>query len=276
MRVLITGASRGIGAAVARVFAQHHGSDLQVALLGRSKSRPSHAALEGTLLDTARDVERCGGTALAVHVDMRDGDALRDAMSNVLHSFGGMDVLVNNASVLVPRASASAKQMDLLHSINTRGSLLCIDECRKALEESRGSIVTLSPPIQLGRLDWISAHPAYTISKYSMTLATLGAASVRVRANCIWPARTVATAATLRLEQNGSIPGAHTNGRPAEMVAEAVHRLATKMTCNAATLLDEEIVDFGDGPNSPAPIDAFVDEACIPRCGGSANGLACF
>ena len=262
MRVLITGASRGIGAAVARAFAEHHGSNLRVALLARSKSKPSHPLLDGTLLETTRDVEARGGAAIPLEVDMRDGPALCQTVASALHSMGGLDVLVNNASVLAVERDASAKTMDLLHAVNARGTMLCLQECRAALEDSRGSVVTLSPPVRAGRLEWISAHPAYTLSKYAMTLATLGAASDRVRANCLWPKRTVATAATRRLEDAGALPGAHSKGRDPRVVAEAVHHLATRSTCNAESLFDEDVVEMD---RDDAPLDAFVDEFHISR-----------
>lgn len=261
MRVLITGASRGIGAATARVFARKHGASLQVALLGRSDGAPSHAALEGTLQETARAVEACGGTAIPVGVDMRDGPALSAAVERAVRSLGGLDVLVNNASVLFPSPTLTPKQMDLLHAVNTRGTLLCIQGCADALAAARGAIVTMAPPIRLGRLEWIAAHPAYTVSKYGMTLATLGAATRRVRANCLWPKRTVATAATKRLDADGVIPGAFSRGRPEEYVAEAVHAVAVDEMRNAQTLLDEDVVEPED--EGTAPLDAFVDDSWL-------------
>lgn len=262
MRVIITGASRGIGAAIAREFARRHGSGLTVALLGRSMSKPTHPSLEGTLLDTTRQVEASGAAALPMEVDLRDGQALRDALSKLVHAFDGLDVLVNNASVLVADPHPTVKEMDLLHAVNVRATLIGLQECADALAASRGSVVTVSPPIRAGRLDWISAHPAYTLSKYGMTLATLGAASDRVRANCLWPRRTVATAATRRLEEAGLLPDAFSRGRDPAVVARAVHALAVETSHNAECLFDEDLVDV---PADGAPLDAFVDEQHIPR-----------
>ena len=198
VRVLVTGASRGIGASVARVFAQRCGSNLQIALLSAEK--------------TARDVERLGALALPMKVDMEDGSALRAAIREVVHSLDGLDVLVN---------------------AEAPGTAVCIDECRGALADSCGSIVTISPPIRLSRLDWIAAHPAYTLSKYSMTLATLGAASERVRANCVWPRRVQAPS-----------------------VAEAVYVVATG-EYNARTLLDDDVVESGV---QGGPLNDFVED----------------
>ena len=259
--MLITGASRGIGAATARLFARTHGASLRIALLGRSKDGPSHVALSGTLLETARDVEEHDGAAFPVAVDMSDGSALVAAVEQAVHTLGGLDVLVNNASVLATTPTLSPKRMDLMHAVNTRGTLLCIQTCAEALAESRGAIVTMAPPIRLGRTEWVAAHPAYTISKYGMTLATLGAASARVRANCLWPRRTVATAATRLLEDTGVLPGAFSRGRSEDFVARAVHAVAVERTCNAETLLDEDVLDPDDGGD--APVDAFVDAGWI-------------
>lgn len=260
MRVLITGASRGIGAAVARTFAQRWGGEAQIGLLARSATRPSHDELTGTLLDTMREVHALGGMAVPLEVDMRDGRALQEAVRKVLHTLGGLDVLVNNAGALATAAHPSLKQLDVLHAVNTRAPLICLAETRDALEASEGAVVSISPPVRTGRLEWIRAHPAYTISKYGMTLATLGAASDRVRANCLWPRRTIATSATALLERTEQIPDAYTRGRPVDVFAGAVCDLATRRDLNARTLLDEELVQYAD---SSAPWDAFVDSAQV-------------
>lgn len=265
MRVLVTGASRGLGAAVACAFARHHGPTAQIALLGRSLATPSHSGLKGTLLDTKRDVEAYGSLALPVNVDMRDGAQLCRSVSNIIRTFGGLDVLINNASVLRPDRSLASKDMDLVHAVNTRGTLLCLQECRAALEEARGSIVSISPPVRLGRLQWVAQSPAYTLSKYNMTLATLAEASMRVRANCMWPRRTVATAATKMLEEKGVIPGAYSKGRTTDAVAEAVHRLAVRSSLNAETVFDEDLVSFDC---HEAPLDAFVTDDWSGTCPG--------
>ena len=260
MRVLITGASRGIGAAVARSFAKHCPGAL-IALVGRSSQRPSHPGLCGTLQETADDVTRLGATPLIVQADVGDGHEWIRTLQNTLHVMGGLDVLINNASALSLERHEKLKRMDLIHNVNTRATSIAIQECTEALESSRGSIVTMSPPIRLGRLDWIAPHPTYTISKYAMSLATLGSASPLVRANCLWPRRMVATAATKRLES--VIPGAFTKGRSADDVAECVYTLAVDMQCNAQCLLDDEVLPLDDARN--APLDAFVLEKVVSR-----------
>lgn len=257
MRVLITGASRGIGAAVARVFAAHHGADARVALLARSMTTPSHASLEGTLAKTALDLRDMGAAAFPYEVDMRHGEELVSTVSKAIGRLGGLDVLINNASALHLGEHATVRQMNLLHQVNTRGTMICNETCLPYLEESRGSIVTLSPPIRLGRLDWISSHAPYTISKYGMTLATLARADRRVRANCLWPRRCVATEATRRLEREMGVEGAYSRGRDPHEVAQAVYTVATSRRWNAECLLDEDVYDM---PPTNAPLDLFVED----------------
>ena len=265
MRVLVTGASRGIGAAVARAFAAHHGVEARVALLGRSLSQPSHPETPGTLLETQRAVESHGACGIPVAVDARDPRALQTAVREVVESMGGLDVLVNNASALYLAPTLLVKHMDLLYQVNTRATMLCTETCLPYLAEGdagdgRGAVVTLSPPVRVGRLDWITPHPAYTLSKYSMTLSTLSAASERVRANCLWPRYTVRTSATRRLELHAGADGAYSRGRDPSDVALAVHLLATaRPSTNGAAVYDDEVVPL---PTTTAPLDLFATE-CV-------------
>ena len=179
-------------------------------------------------------------------------------MRNFVGAAGGLDVLVNNASALVTKR----KQMDLAYEVNTRHEI-CLDECEAALEASCGAVVTMSPPSRLGRLEWIRRHgAAYTLSKYSMTLATLAKASTRVRANCLWPRHMVATAATARLEAEEGVEGAFSRGRCADDVARAVYAMATHPTWRARTLLDDEVCDL---PAVDAPLDAYVETERRPK-----------
>lgn len=258
LRVIVTGASRGIGAAVARRFAAAHGADARVALLGRSLAEPSHPTLEGTLVQTARDVHGLGAEAVPVVCDMRDAEALRDRLRHTIGLLGGVDVLVNNASALAHRGAADA---ELVHAVNARGTTLCLEACAPHLEASAGAVVTIAPPVRLGRLEWIRRWGVdYTLSKYAMTLATLAHASDRVRARCLWPRRTVATAATKALEASGALPHAFSRGRNVHDVARAVHLLARDRDRfpNATALYDDEVVDYDD--DRSAPLDAFALE----------------
>jgi NAD(P)-dependent dehydrogenase (short-subunit alcohol dehydrogenase family) len=229
--------------------------------------------LDGTLLDVARGIRERTPHASAVpfRVDLADGDAARDAVREAVHCLGGeLDVLVNNASALwLGKGPTSVKKLDLVHNVNARATLVCLQEAREALRRSPlpggGSVVTLSPPIRLGRLDWISAHPAYTLSKYGMTLATLGEACVgQLRANCLWPRHTVATAATLRLERERVLPGAYSRGRSPDLVAQAVVRLALDPGMgNGRTVYDDQVLPGLFPVPTDAPLDVFAEPRWI-------------
>ena len=168
-------------------------------------------------------VNTYGARPLPIGVDIKYPKDLVDSVNKVIDKMGGLDILINNASVLY--LNPTIKQMNLLYNVNTQASLLTMKTANEALTENKGSIVTLSPPINLAKLEWISSHPEYTISKYSMTLATLGNASNNIRANCIWPRYTIATSATKRLEIMG-YKGAFSDGRSSKYFAWAVAELA--------------------------------------------------
>lgn len=251
MRVLVTGASRGIGASVAKYFSKQ--TTCQLALLARSYNEPSHHKLTGSLLDTKKEVEKNGSFALAVKCDMSDGVELSKSIKDVMNIFGGLDVLINNTSMLMLDKNPKISKRNAVHNVNTRATMICIEECLKELEKNKGSIVTISPPIKLEKIKWIEDHPCYTISKYSMTLATLGASNT-VRANTIWPKRTISTAATKMLEEQGLSQTAYTNGRNPDEFAKAVYEIATKKY-SGNMFLDEDIIKMSP---STAPLDLYV------------------
>ena len=240
MRALIVGGGHGVGAAVARRLARVHGSDAVVALAGRSTAHPTTGE---TLRDAARAVDAHGACALAYDVDPhRAADVVR-ATTAALEVMGGLDVLVHcGVDVQQPHPaprSSSARQIDRLFACHARTCLLTTQHCRDALDAARGAIVTLAPPVRLGRTDWLAAHPAYTVAMYATTLAALAAATPRVRSNCIWPRYAVV--------DNG--------GRAPDDVASAVVALAHRDAAwNAATLYDDDVVDL---PVCVAPLDAF-------------------
>jgi citronellol/citronellal dehydrogenase len=222
VRVLITGASRGIGAAVARAFARDGAA---TAVVARS-----------SLAHTVRAVEAHGGRAIPFRADLRCADEAVGAARAAIGAMGGLDVLVNAASVLCLDRAPPPERMDRMYAVHTRATLLLNQTCRAALEEARGAVVTLSPPVRLGSHDRIAAHPAYTVSKYSTTVATLAFASARVRANCLWPR--------------------HAGRRPDD-VARAVYGLATSTEWNAEVVYDDEVVDL---PPTKAPLSLFALE----------------
>ena len=180
---------------------------------------------------------------------------MEEAVSKTMRAFDNkLDVLILNASVL--SFSQKPKDIDLLCKINIRSTLHIIQLCKPYLEQSNGCIISLSPPVRMGRLDWISSTPAYTISKYGMTMACLSAADT-VRSNCVWPKRMIRTAATKRLEKMNQVPGAFNKGRNPEDFAKAIQELVNNKSINARCMFDEDLVSMND--DYTAPLDAYVD-----------------
>ena len=254
-----------MGAAIAKKFAQKHGEKAKIALLGRSLTVPSHSKRSATLLETAKTVQLFGARALPVAVDMQDDVSLAQSVRRVCNSFRGLDVLVLNASTVSADPSPSANTVDWLFRTNIRATLRTIDECRPYLQRSQGSIVSISPPVRMGRLEWLSKHPAYTISKYGMTMATLSAASGDIRACTVWPRRIIATAATNDdPELYREFKGACSEGRSPSDFAEAVYSVSTNRRMNARCLFDEDVKSMAP---CDAPLDVFADEPFEERYG---------
>ncbi|MDV6264717.1 SDR family oxidoreductase [Rhodococcoides yunnanense] len=192
----ITGASRGIGAAIACAFAE---AGAAVVLFAKSGS--AHATLPGTVYSVAEDIEVAGGRALAIPGDLRNDADIESAIAKTVEVFGGLDIVVNNAAAFdtTPTTRMSMKRYDLLHAINARGSF---SVSRAAIPHltasSAGHILSISPPLDLDP-KWLGAHLAYTTTKYAVSLATLGLAAEladsNVAANSLWPATAIATEA---------------------------------------------------------------------------------
>lgn len=248
--VMVTGASRGIGRAIALRVAQ---DGANVVLTGRSYGEPSHQALAGTLQEVALEVEEAGGTALPLAMDVRCETQINRAVDAASSMFGGIDVLVNNASAI----DLSGKKLDLMHEVNTRGTLLCTKACLPHLRQSEvGHVLALSPPVRQLSQRWLAPHLEYTLSKYGMTMCMLAHANKGVCANTLWPKHVIATAATRMLEEQTGHP-VFTKGRAPDYAAEAVHRLL----CTDATgqmLLDQDLVP--PPSKCEAPLDMFVEE----------------
>ncbi|GAA4883740.1 NAD(P)-dependent oxidoreductase [Ferrimonas pelagia] len=194
--VFITGASRGIGREIALACARQ-GNNVVIA----AKSDTPHPKLAGTIHSVAQEVEDAGGQALAIKLDVREEAAVTAAMAHAAAHFGGIDVLVNNASAIQLSSvqDTEIKRFDLIHSINTRGTLVCSKAAIPYLKQSaNGHIVTLSPPINLAP-HWLGPYAPYTLTKYGMTLLTLGLAQELkadgVSCTTLWPQTTIATAA---------------------------------------------------------------------------------
>ncbi|GAB2964308.1 NAD(P)-dependent oxidoreductase [Amycolatopsis acidiphila] len=240
--ILVSGGSRGIGLAIA-VRAAQDGAN--VALL--AKTAEPHPKLEGTVFTAAAEIEAAGGRALPVVGDIRvDGD-VEVAVAKTVEAFGGIDVVVNNASAinLSPTSEMTMKRYDLLQDVNTRGTFALSRAALPFLEKAGNPhILTLSPPLNL-HPRWAGAHLAYTLSKYGMSLCTLGLADELtdrgIAANSLWPRTTIATAAIRNLLGGEA---AASRARSPRIMADAAHLILTRDSreCTGNFFVDDEVL----------------------------------
>jgi citronellol/citronellal dehydrogenase len=264
--VFITGASRGIGREIALRCAR---DGAKVVITG--KTADPHPKLPGTINSVAAEVEQAGGQALAIRLDVRDEAALKAAVEQAAQHFGGIDVLVNNASAisLTDTLNTPANRLDLMWQVNMRATFLASQACIPHLKKSANPhILTLSPPLNLDA-KWFAPHVAYSISKYGMSLCALGMAREfagdGIAVNCLWPRTTIATAA---VEFN--FPEAILKAsRLPSIVADAAHHILTRgsRTCSGNFFVDEDVLrdtgvtDFGQyavTPGTPLFNDIFL------------------
>ncbi|MBV9575638.1 MAG: NAD(P)-dependent oxidoreductase [Gammaproteobacteria bacterium] len=194
--ILITGASRGIGREIAVRCAQE-GANIVVL----AKTSTAHPTLEGTIFSTAEKIEKVGGKALPLAVDVRDETAMSEAVDKAVETFGGIDIVINNASALNldPSLTIPMKRFDLIFAVNVRATFMCSRLCIPHLKKSANPhILNLSPPLNM-KAKWFKNHLAYTMSKYGMSMCTLGMAEEFKRdgiaVNSLWPKTLIATAA---------------------------------------------------------------------------------
>lgn len=224
--LIMSGGSRGIGEAIA-VRAAQDGAN--IALI--AKTAEPHAKLPGTIYTAAEAIERVGGNALPIVGDVRDDDSVADAVARTAGEFGGIDIVVNNASAidLSPSESIDMKRYDLMQDINARGAFLLSRTAIPHLRRGRDPhVLTLSPPISTDPKWFRAGHLAYSIAKYSMSLVTVGLAaelaSDGIAANSLWPRTTIDTAA-IRNVVGSELAG---HSRTPEIVADAAHAILTK------------------------------------------------
>lgn len=225
--ILITGASRGIGKAIAMKLASE-GANVAIA----SKTVADHPKLEGTIYSAAEEIDRAGpGKVLALQTDIRFEDQIADAVQKTAETFGGIDILINNASAisLSSTEQTEAKRYDLMQDINVRGTFLLSKECLPYLKKSSSShILNISPPLNMDR-KWFPKHLAYTMSKYGMSMIVLGLASElkrhRIAVNALWPKTTIATAAVKNLPGGEELVR---HSRKPEIVADAAFFILSK------------------------------------------------
>jgi citronellol/citronellal dehydrogenase len=239
--IFITGSSRGIGLAIG-LRAARDGANVVVT----GKSKAPNPKLPGTIHSAAEEIERAGGKALALQLDIRDEAQIQTAVQAAVERFGGIDVLVNNASAifLAGTLDTPAKRWDLMHQVNARGTFLCSQACIPHLARAQNPhILSLSPPLRL-EPRWFAPHLAYTMAKYGMSLCVLGLAEELrdrgIAVNALWP-RTVIDTAALNLL--GGEPLRRMARRP-EIVADAAHAILARpaRSCTGNFFIDEAVL----------------------------------
>jgi NAD(P)-dependent dehydrogenase (short-subunit alcohol dehydrogenase family) len=240
--VFITGASRGIGKAMALRLAKE-GANIVIA----AKSVEEDPRLGGTIYSAAEEVEAAGGKALAIQLDIRFEDQIQSAVHKAVDTFGGIDVLINNASAiqLTNTENTEAKRFDLMHSINVRGTFLMTKHCIPHLKRGKNPhIITLSPPINITP-KWLGPHVAYTMTKFNMSMMALGwAAELKedgIASNALWPRTTIDTAAVRNLLGGEMLAKM---SRTPDILADSVYYILTKtnLAYTGNTFIDEEVL----------------------------------
>lgn len=275
--LFVTGASRGIGLAIAK-RAAHDGANIAIA----AKTSDPNPKLEGTIHSAAKDIENAGGKALAITCDIRREDDVERAVAETVAAFGGIDICVNNASAisLTPIENTEIKRFDLMFGVNARGTFLVSKTCLPHLRKSKNPhILTLSPPLDM-KPEWFSGHVAYSIAKYGMSLCVLGLAdelkSDGIAVNALWPRTTIATAAVRNILGGDKLMRM---SRSPDIVADAAHLIfqqpAKSFTGNF--LIDDSYLysaggvtnfeDYRIDPSMPLAPDFFVPAANKPPPG---------
>ncbi len=266
--IFITGASRGIGREIALRCAQD-GAKVVIA----AKTETPHPTLEGTIHSVAKEVEAAGGTALPVLLDVRDEAMVYEMVAKVVSTFGGIDILVNNASAifLSPTLETPMKRYDLINSVNARGTFLCSQACVPHLKKAKNPhILNLSPPLNM-QAKWFKDHLAYTMSKYGMSMCTLGMSeefkSAGIAVNSLWPHTTIATAAIAVNFPKEILRASRKPAIMADAAYEVLTRNSREVTGNF--FIDEDVLkasgvkDFAHyalDPKVPLFTDLFLNE----------------
>ena len=239
---IITGATRGIGKAIALRLASE-GANIVVA----SKSVTENPKLGGTIYSAAEEIEAAGGKALAVQCDIRFEDQVQNVIDKAVEKFGGIDILVNNASAinLTSTEKTEPKRYDLMHDINVRGTFFVTKACVPFLKKAENPhILTLSPPINLDP-KWFENHVAYTITKYSMSMMTIGWAKEfkkdRIAANALWPRTTIDTAAVRNLLGGEVLANM---SRTTDILSDSAYFILSKPSgeCTGNLFVDEDVL----------------------------------
>jgi citronellol/citronellal dehydrogenase len=242
--LFISGASRGIGLAIA-VRAARDGANVAIA----AKSDQPNPKLPGTIHTAAAEIEAAGGKALPMQVDIRDENAVAEAVKKCAEHFGGVDILVNNASAisLTGTMETPMKRFDLMFGVNVRGTFVCSQACIPYLKQSAAAgrnphILNLSPPLSM-KPRWFGPHVAYSMAKYGMSMCVLGMAeefrSAGIGVNALWPRTIIATAAL-----NVIALADPKRGRKPDIMADAAHAILTResRSCTGNFFIDDEVL----------------------------------
>jgi citronellol/citronellal dehydrogenase len=239
--LFVTGASRGIGKAIA-VRAARDGANVVIA----AKTAEPHPQLPGTIYSAAEDVEAAGGRALPIQMDVRFEDQIAAAVQQAVERFGGIDILVNNASAisLTGTGDTPLRRWDLMMDINARGTFACCQACLPYLKQAANPhILMLAPPINLNP-KWFKRHTAYTVAKYCMSLYVLGLSAelsaAGIAVNALWPRTVIGTAALVML---GELVKAERCRTP-EIVADAAHAILVRNSRSTTGnfFIDEDVL----------------------------------
>jgi len=240
--ILITGGTRGIGKAIGLRLAKE-GANIVIA----AKSVEENPKLGGTIFSAAAEMEAAGGKALAVQCDIRFEDQVQNVVDKAVASFGGIDVLINNASAisLTSTEQTEPKRFDLMHSINVRGTFFVTRACIPHLKKSANAhILTLSPPVNLDP-KWFDKHLAYTLTKYNMSMMTIGWAKElkkdHIAANSLWPRTTIDTAAVRNLLGGAMLAN---RSRTVDILADAAYYILRQPSteCSGNLFIDEQVL----------------------------------
>ena len=240
--LFITGASRGIGLAIA-LRAARDGANIAIV----AKTAEPTPKLPGTVFTAAKEIEAAGGHALPLVTDIRFEDQIAAAVKQTAEKFGGIDILVNNASAISPTGTEQTpmKRFDLMHQINTRGTFACSQACIPYLKKAANPhILMLSPPLNMEE-KWFAPHVAYTMAKFGMSMCVLGMAgelrSAGIAVNALWPRTTIATSAIQNLLGGDAVMR---GSRKPEIMGDAAHAILTKPSreCTGHFFVDDEVL----------------------------------
>jgi citronellol/citronellal dehydrogenase len=279
--LFITGASRGIGLAIA-LKAARDGANIAVA----AKTDTPHPKLPGTIHSAAEEIEKAGGKALPLVVDVREEETVKKALDQTAAHFGGIDIVVNNASAiqLTPVVQTDMRRFDLMHQINARGTFMVSKHAiPHLLKAANPHVLMLSPPLDM-KEKWFAAYTGYAMAKFGMSLVVLGLAGElrgKVGVNALWPRTTIATSAIKNIVGGDALMSM---SRTPEILADAAYAIFNKPKTFSGNFLIDDTFLAGEGvtdfdqyradPTQRLQIDFFVPDDMPPPQGVSLEKLA--